>query len=373
MPCLYEYLFVNETVKTKTLVLEGWVPTYALPDVINEFNNNAYENLIVTGIPITQYEYISDFKYTSQATVRALRHFGFTKTIYEADIPTNIYKDRTYSTAIVSKEIFEEHPQWEKSFNLYSMGVHSRRSRFLFEKVFSDDFEIGIIAKNDRAFIGKKWWTSSIGFRNISNEALAYFYNILFFHPEENNFKSKIKQGKFFDKHQNSRLQKNIDFTDTLTSPFNSEEIHKHTGFKYFDIDEEYLVISRFTIDTTQATFEMTTTTDRKPIYRIYGYLDFIIHDTSLRLTAYQNMGFINHPEYGNSLFVPFTDLTSGILSYGGGRYLDIEIPSGDSLLLDFNDAYNPYCAYAKRWSCPLVPFDNHLNIRVKAGEKKYK
>lgn len=373
MPLIYKTLYLNNSIISKTMVLEGWVPTYALQDVLKHYNDDGYDNLIVTGIPITQYEYASDFNYTSQATIAALKHFGFTDTIYEAANPTNIYKDRTYSTAILTKEVFENHPDWEKSFNIYSMGVHSNRTKVLFEKAFTDDYEIGIIAHSDRTFIGEEWWKSSIGFRNVSNEVLALSYTKLFFFPEENEYKKKIKKGKFFDKHQIDRKNKNFEFTDTLRSPFTNEEINNHSGFKYFDINEVYNIKSKFTIDTSHASFEMPTTTDRKPIYRIYGYLDFEIKDTLLNLTAYQNMGFKDHPEHGKYLFVPFTDFTNGKYTYGGGRFLDIIIPSEDSVYLDFNEAYNPYCAYSKRWSCPLVPFDNHLNNNIKAGEKKYK
>lgn len=373
MPGIYKFLFLNKPVTTKTMVLEGWVPTYALQDALKYFNDNNYENLIVTGIPITQYEYASDFNYTSQATILALKHFGFTDTIYEAANPTNIYKDRTYTTAIISKEIFQKHPEWGKSFNIYSMGVHSNRSLVLFKKAFPDSYEIGMIAHSDRAFIGEEWWKSSIGFRNISNELLALTYARLFFYPEEDAYLNKIAHGNFFDKHQIERQKKNFEFIDTLKSPFTKEEIEHHTGFKYFNIDEAYNLKTKFTADTSYEAFEMETTTDRKPIYRIYGFLDFELRDTLFKLTAYQNMGYKDHPKYGGYLFVPFTDLTNGPYTYGGGRYLDIKIPLTDSIFLDFNETYNPYCAYSERWSCPLVPFNNHLNIRINAGERKYK
>ena len=373
LPNLYNFLFLNKSIESKTMVIEGWVPSYALIDAIEYYNDNNYENLIVTGIPMTQYEYASDFKFTSQATILALKHFGFSDTIYEARIPTNIYKDRTYSTAIASEEIFKLHPEWEKTFNIYSMGVHSRRSLILFKKAFKKEFDIGIIAHTDRAFVGEKWWESSIGFRNVSNEVLATTYAKFFFHPEKENYLTTIGKGTFYDTHQNARMDKHFKFIDTTRSRFNKQEIKDHTGFKYFDIDESYNITAIFTVDTSHKPFEMATTTDRKPIYRIYGYLDFNVRDTSLRLTAYQNMGYINHPEHGNSLFIPFTDLTNGISSYGAGRYIDITIPVEDTVKLDFNNCYNPYCAYSKRWSCPLVPYDNHLSLKINAGEKKYK
>ena len=142
LPLMHSFLYLNKATKSKNMVLEGWVSTYALPDFIEEFKEKGYENLIVTGIPMTQYEYASDYNYTSQATITALKHFGFSDTIYQAAIPQNVFQDRTYSTALITKSIFDQHPEWGKSFNIYSMGVHSRRTLLLFNEAFSNDYDI---------------------------------------------------------------------------------------------------------------------------------------------------------------------------------------------------------------------------------------
>ncbi|MBZ0243452.1 MAG: DUF1684 domain-containing protein, partial [Bacteroidales bacterium] len=86
----------------------------------------------------------------------------------------------------------------------------------------------------------------------------------------------------------------------------------------------------------------------------------------------FQNLDILEkNPDY-KGLFVPFKDKTNGKISYGGGRYLDIEIPESAQLILDFNNAYNPYCAYNSKWSCPIPPYENHLKISICAGVKKY-
>jgi uncharacterized protein (DUF1684 family) len=77
--------------------------------------------------------------------------------------------------------------------------------------------------------------------------------------------------------------------------------------------------------------------------------------------------------EYRDYLFLPFADLTNGEETYGGGRYLDLTIPTGNTILLDFNKAYNPYCAYNPKYSCPLVPKQNRLDIPIIAGVKAFK
>ena len=75
-------------------------------------------------------------------------------------------------------------------------------------------------------------------------------------------------------------------------------------------------------------------------------------------------------PSDENSLFLPFTDQTNGKELYGGGRYMDVEIPLSDAIILDFNKAYNPYCACSDRYSCPIPPQENDLQIPILLGEK---
>jgi uncharacterized protein (DUF1684 family) len=71
-------------------------------------------------------------------------------------------------------------------------------------------------------------------------------------------------------------------------------------------------------------------------------------------------------------LFLPFLDDTNGETTYGGGRYIDLRIPKGDSMEIDFNRAYNPYCVYNDKYSCPIVPRDNYIDLKVEAGLKMF-
>jgi uncharacterized protein len=89
---------------------------------------------------------------------------------------------------------------------------------------------------------------------------------------------------------------------------------------------------------------------------------------------VYQYMKLINVEKYKNDLFLPFTDLTTGKQTHGGGRFLDLKIPDNDEIIIDFNKAYNPLCAYGNpKYSCPIPPKENYLEIKIKAGERKYK
>ncbi len=182
------------------------------------------------------------------------------------------------------------------------------------------------------------------------------------------------KYKNYIDSIQKLRQKAVKEFSDIKTTPLDPSTFKN--GFKppeYYPVNLKYRVKAHFTVDTSGPVFGMATNTQRKPRYRVYGYLDFKINDTAQRLTAYQNMDFINDPEYGKFLFVPFRDKTNTKTTYGAGRYLDILIPDSGTVILDFNTAYNPYCAYSDRWSCPLVPFENWLNVSIEAGEMKYR
>src|SRR5262249_11525426 len=116
--------------------------------------------------------------------------------------------------------------------------------------------------------------------------------------------------------------------------------------------------------------FDMKTTTSRMAKNRVFGKVTFTLSGKQFVIPVYQTFDLMNNPEYATYLFFPFTDATNGKGTYDGGRYIDLRIPAGDELILDFNQAYSPYCAYSDRFSCPLVPAENHLDIPVPVGVK---
>jgi uncharacterized protein (DUF1684 family) len=116
----------------------------------------------------------------------------------------------------------------------------------------------------------------------------------------------------------------------------------------------------------------MKTSTDRKPVYVKYGEAHFSIDGQSFKLNIYKNIELSKKKEYKDYLFLPFSDLTCGNESYIGGKYIDMKIPQGDTIVIDFNMSYNPYCAYSPKYSCPKVPLENDLKIEIRAGVKKF-
>ena len=183
----------------------------------------------------------------------------------------------------------------------------------------------------------------------------------------------KIKFDNYTASIKDFQYEMNVEFTNEEESPLTIEGLKDFTALDFFSIDSTYKVIAKFELEKNPRLFEMPTTTDRKPIYKTYGTATFNLGGKTLKLHIYQNQDLIKKPEYINHLFIPFTDQTNGNESYGGGRYIDLEIPKGDTIVIDFNKAYNPYCAYNDKYSCPIPPRENDLAITIKAGVKTYK
>jgi uncharacterized protein (DUF1684 family) len=168
----------------------------------------------------------------------------------------------------------------------------------------------------------------------------------------------------------------NASYKDATKSPLKKRDLRKFKGLKFFPVDSTFIVTATLTKTENAPTFEMATTTERKPLYKEYGLLKFSLKGKDCQLTIYQSQNEAKDEKYKDYLFLPFTDDTSGEDSYGGGRYMDVmttdEKPDG-TIELNFNNTYNPYCAYNDRYSCPLTPRKNHLDIEIKAGIKVFK
>jgi len=171
---------------------------------------------------------------------------------------------------------------------------------------------------------------------------------------------------------QKYRYEENIKFADKKTTALTKKDFRKFSALDFFPIDFNYRIEAKFDLRKDPMLFEMQTTTDRKPLYKAYGIATFKLNDTTYTLQVYQDQELIVKPEYKDHLFVPFVDKTSGNESYGGGRYLDVRQPKDGVIVLDFNKAYNPYCAYNYKYSCPIPPRENHLDVAIKAGIKAF-
>lgn len=166
------------------------------------------------------------------------------------------------------------------------------------------------------------------------------------------------------------RKQKDKFFLDNQDSPLTQEDKDQAKGLSYFDFDDTYRVNATLVPEQHPGIFRVQTSTGDHKEYTRIGRLEFELDGQQLCLTAF--MPPADEPLHGNRIFVPFRDKTSGKESYGAGRYLDLNKREGGEYIVDFNKAYNPYCAYSPYYSCPLPPGENNLAVEVRAGEKLY-
>lgn len=197
-----------------------------------------------------------------------------------------------------------------------------------------------------------------------------YFYLILalFFsscNTSTKNYEETIKQFQY---------KLNIQFADSEESPLTKEDLPSFKSLAFFEIDENYSIEARLELTPESSIFKMQTTTDRLPLFKTYGIAHFTLNGKECTLNLYQSQDFLNNI-HGNLLFLAYNDTTNGKESYSGGRFIDVETPEIDSntIIIDFNKSYNPYCAYNYKYSCPIPPSENNLPVAIYAGVKDYK
>jgi uncharacterized protein (DUF1684 family) len=171
----------------------------------------------------------------------------------------------------------------------------------------------------------------------------------------------------------NFQRELNALFKDATTSPLKDKDRKDFRGLDFFSFDSTFVVKANLTRTPDEMPFKMKTTDGRLPEYVKYGVVEFEIRGEQYALDIYRNLENVPTKGHGELLFLPFIDHTNGDTTYGGGRYIDVSIPKGDILEIDFNRAYNPYCAYDEKYSCPIVPRQNYLPIEVRAGVKAFK
>jgi len=159
-------------------------------------------------------------------------------------------------------------------------------------------------------------------------------------------------------------------YTNPSTTPLNSEETAIFKGITFFPINEKYNLIADFTPINDGDIIPFPTSAGKIKYYKEYGIATFTIDKQQQSLKIYQANPIMEN--YLTHLFLPFTDETNGNTTYGGGRYLDLDteksFTQNGKIKLNFNKAYNPYCAYSSRYNCPIPPGNNSLEIEINAG-----
>ncbi len=161
----------------------------------------------------------------------------------------------------------------------------------------------------------------------------------------------------------------NAEYLNPKETPLRGDNLKNFKKHPFFPINLKYRVIANVVKTENPVPFEWPTSSGKFKQYREYGKVRFELDGQYLTLTLYQSLDLMKMDKYKDHLFLPFRDLTNGTDTYGGGKYMDLKIPAGNEIVLDFNQSYQPYCAYnALDYNCPIVPEENKLPIRIEAG-----
>lgn len=160
-----------------------------------------------------------------------------------------------------------------------------------------------------------------------------------------------------------------------LTDPRSPLSAKDTAYLDFYPAEQSWSIPAHFTPTPDAPPFDMLTYSGVTRLYQQYGKLDFEVAGVPQQLLLYRNLTLIaKDSSFRDYIFLPFKDLTNAETTYGGGRYLDFraEAIQNDTLLLDFNKCYNPWCAYSDGYNCPIPPKENHLKIAVPVGEKVF-
>lgn len=178
---IHPFLAVTSPVKSaEIMVIEGWLPDYALQEAIAEFQNGNYQQIVTTGSNLEIGSYLTEYKTFADVSAATLKKLGLpAEKVVAVPTPT-VIKNRSYASVIEFKRWLSESNIQPKSINLISWDVHTRRSWFVFKKLLSPQIKVGTIATKTQDYEPKKWCFSSQGVRTVIYEALAYIYAVLF-------------------------------------------------------------------------------------------------------------------------------------------------------------------------------------------------
>jgi uncharacterized protein (DUF1684 family) len=171
---------------------------------------------------------------------------------------------------------------------------------------------------------------------------------------------------------QGFRRERDLLFANHPQSPLSPEDRAEFTGLRYYPYDPAWRFLLPVDVDIQPTTIEMDLQDDGLVRMQRFGQIRFEVEGQPVSLSLYWILG------YGGGVFLPFRDLNNQQTTYGGGRYLLDTIKHADLgqvdswLVIDFNYAYNPSCAYDPRWHCPLAPQENWLPVAIPAGEQRY-
>jgi hypothetical protein len=170
------FLSVSRPVSAEVLVVESWLPDYALFSAVKEFRRGGYKYVIATGCTLADEGPLSRFKTGAEFAATKLAELGLQTNVIVAVPSEAVGRDRTYTSGVAVKDWLAVNDNSVKAVDVYSLGAHARRSRLLFQKALGSKVKVGIIACPDQYYNPKQWWATSEGVRTVTSEGLAYIY-----------------------------------------------------------------------------------------------------------------------------------------------------------------------------------------------------
>jgi DUF218 domain-containing protein len=181
---IHPFLAVTHRVNTNILVVEGWIPRYAIRGAAEEFKTSSYQHIFTTGGPVEGGGgYTNDYNTSASVGAEILKKRGVPGAFVQM-VPSHVIdRDRTYSSAVALRDWFREHNTPVHSINVLTVDAHARRTCLLYQKAFGRNVTVGIIAVSNPDYDPKQWWHNSDGVREVIGESIAYIYARFFFYP----------------------------------------------------------------------------------------------------------------------------------------------------------------------------------------------
>lgn len=194
---------------------------------------------------------------------------------------------------------------------------------------------------------------------------LLSFLILIFLPPSVLNAQNYIESIKEYRKHYRDK------FLNGSKSLLKEDDLQY---LRFYEPNSLYQVKGTFELTLDAKEFSMPTYSGLQRPYIQYGVITFSLDGKIMMLNVYQNLMLKDNPDFIDYLFIPFKDKTNGTTTYGGGRYLELRMGEivDNKVVMDFNKCYNPYCAYSEGFNCPIPPIENHLTVKIEAGEKMF-
>ncbi len=179
------FLCLNRPVPAEVLVVESWLPDYALQGAVEEFKRGGYRYVITSGQEFTDAWIKARYRTAADFAAADLAALGLPSNTIVPVPAQKVVRDRTYASALAVRKWLESTGSPVRALNVYTAGPHARRSRLLFQKALGKKFKVGVISHPENSYDPKRWWTTMYGFSVVTGEAIAYLYARVLFHPSE--------------------------------------------------------------------------------------------------------------------------------------------------------------------------------------------